>query len=397
MARIAYFDCFSGVAGDMILGALVDAGLEIGALASGLQALDLEGYALKARRVSKAGLGATQVEVALEGDRAPFENPSALIDLIGASALPETVRERSIRVVERIRDAEAAVHAKPESEVHFHEIGLVDTAVDVVGAVLGLEMLGVERVRASAVAVGRGFLECRHGTLPVPPPASVEILKTVPTVQVDVEGEIATPTGCALLATLAEGFGIRPQMTYDRVGYGAGERDLGNRPNLLRVFLGETGADEALADAVMLETNLDDASPQLLGALFARLFEAGALDVWATPCTMKKNRPGIVLSVLCPGEIRSRAEDLLFAETTTLGVRMTGVRRSVLDRRMETVETPWGTVRVKVASLPGGRLKWSPEFEDCASRAREAGIPVREVLEAASAKARARFAGEGGS
>jgi len=395
MARIAYFDCFSGVAGDMILGALVDAGLPLPDLREGLRALRLEGYDLKARKTTKGTLAGTKVDVVIEVEKAPFRDPGELISLIRKSELGDRVKEGAERVVQRIRSAEAAVHGVPEEEVHFHEIGLMDTAVDVVGAVVGLDLLGVEKLLSSPIAVGRGLLECSHGRLPVPPPASVEILKGIPTIQIDVEGEIATPTGCAILAVLSEGFGNRPAMNYDRVGYGAGDRDLPGRPNLVRVFLGETPSVTPGDRVVVLETNLDDLSPQILGPLYAKLLSAGAMDVWTTPCTMKKGRPGLVVSALCPPEALPSVEKLLFSETTTLGVRRWEADRSLLPRRVDRVETRWGSVRVKVASLPGGGVKWAPEFEDCIALAEAKGVAVREVIEEASAKARERFGDQG--
>ena len=235
MTRLAYFDCFSGVAGDMILGALVDAGLTVEALREALAPLPLEGYAIEARRVRKGPLAGTKVDVVIETEDAPFRDPGALIACVRESALPGDVKERAVRIFERLGRAEAAVHGVPTEEVHFHDLALIDTAVDVVGAVAGLRILGVEVVQASPIAVGRGFLECGHGRLPVPPPASVEILKGIPTFEVPAGGEIATPTGCAILAELARSFGPRPPMVYDRVGYGAGEKDLPGAPNLLRL------------------------------------------------------------------------------------------------------------------------------------------------------------------
>jgi len=393
VTRIAYFDCFAGVAGDMILGALVDAGLPLEALEAVLRPLGLEGVRLEAKRVRKGALAGTKVDVVIETEVPPFRDPSALEERVRNAPLPETVRKRARAVLARLREAEAAVHGVSSDEVHFHEIGLADTAVDVVGSVAGLHALGVEEVHASPVSVGRGFLECDHGTLPVPPPASVEILKGMPTVQIDVEGEIATPTGCALLAALSKGFGNRPPMTYDRVGYGAGDRDLPAVPNLLRIFVGETASPATGERAVVVETNLDDLSPELLPPLTETLLAAGALDVWILPAGMKKGRTGFLAACLCPPGTEGRFEEILFRETTTLGVRRYEVARTRLERRTVEVETAYGAVRVKAGVLPGGRMKFAPEFEDCREAAQRAGVAIREVMEAALSAARARGGG----
>ncbi|MHC4600765.1 MAG: nickel pincer cofactor biosynthesis protein LarC [Planctomycetota bacterium] len=390
MTCIAYFDCFSGVAGDMILGALVDAGLALEALREALEPLSLDGYALEARRVRKGPLAGTKVDVVIDRKDPPFRDAGALIACVRDSGLADDVKERSVRIFERLGRAEAVVHGVSADEVHFHDLALVDTAVDVVGAVAGLRILGVSVVQASPISVGRGFLTCGHGRLPVPPPASVEILKGIPTIEIPVEGEIATPTGCAILAELAQAFGPRPPMVYDRVGYGAGEKDLPGAPNLLRLFLGRPGAPEEADRAVVLETNLDDLPGQVLGPLYRTLLEAGALDVWVVPVTMKKGRPGNLLSVLTPVEAVGAIESILFRETTSLGIRRHEVLRSKLQRRVERVETGYGPVRIKVGILPDGAEKGAPEFDDCLALSQKCGVPVREVLEAARSAWRAK-------
>jgi uncharacterized protein (TIGR00299 family) protein len=378
----------------MILGSLVDAGFPFEDLVRGLKELPLEGFSLNREKVRRGAIAGTKIHVNLEEGGSPFRKPSDLTDLVKRSALPESIRDTAARVFDRLRDAEAAVHGEPRDRVHFHDLGGIDTVVDVVGTLVGLEGLEIEAVEASPIAVGRGFLQCGHGRLPVPPPASVEILKGIPTVEIDVEGEIATPTGCALLAVLCRRFGRRPAMVYESVGYGAGDREIPNHPNLLRLFIGtaeDTGGDRV----TVLQTNLDDLSPQILGHVFDRLLSAGALDVWTTPATMKKGRPGTVLSVLAREGSEESLEAVVFAETTTLGIRRQVMERSVLERHAERVETPWGPVEIKVAVLPGGASKWAPEFEECKALAVAAGVPVREVLEAASAAARSRFGGSG--
>ncbi|MHC4778649.1 MAG: nickel pincer cofactor biosynthesis protein LarC [Planctomycetota bacterium] len=388
MKKISFFDCFSGVAGDMILGALVDAGLSLPALQEGMKALPLGGYSLQARKVKRGAISGTKVDVVIETKEAPFRDPAAMASCIAGSTLPGAVKERSLRVVDRLRRAEAAVHGMSNEPVHFHDLALIDTAVDVVGSVLGLDMLGVEEVHASPVSVGRGFLDCGHGRLPAPPPASVEILKGIPTVEVDVNGEIATPTGCALVAELAVSFGKRPPMVYDRIGYGAGEKKLEALPNLLRILLGATPTGVDTERTLILETNLDDLPSQILGPLFGTLLEKGALDVWASPVTMKKGRPGVILSVLTTEDLAPVLEDLLFLETTTLGVRRTSVDRTKLDRQVVNVETRYGEVRIKLGILPDGSLKAAPEFDDCLALARAQDVPVREIIDEARARAR---------
>ena len=384
MTKTAYFDCFSGVAGDMILGALVDSGLSVEKLAEGLRGLRLEGYRLEASKVRRNGINGTKVDVVIEATGSPFSSPDKMAALIADSALPEAVRRDAVAVVRKLEAAEAAVHGGHHGHVMFHEIGAIDTIVDVTGSVLGLHMLGVSEVLSSAVAVGTGFVATAHGLMPVPPPASAEILKGIPTRAVDVEGEIATPTGCAILATLSRGFGPMPSMTYDALGYGAGDRKFEGRPNLLRVFVGERAEAGADSEVELLETNVDDVSGEVLGQVFAKLMAAGALDVWAVPSVTKKNRPAHVVSVLAPAAAALEIERALFAETGTFGIRRRTVHRSVLARRFETVETKWGKVRIKVGRIQGGGEVRAPEFEDCLALAAAAGVPVRVVLAAAA-------------
>ncbi len=382
--RIAYFDCFSGISGNMILGALLDLGLPQAELEADLAKLPLDGYRLQVTPVSKHGLGGTyvDVEVSEQGVERHLADVLALID---ASTLPDVVKERSRRIFERLAQAEARVHRRPVESVHFHEVGAVDAIVDIVGAVAGLERLGVEKLWCSPLNVGSGFVRASHGVLPVPAPATAELLKGAPTYSRHAERELVTPTGAAVVSTLAQGFGTLPPMTVQAVGYGAGKADL-PLPNLLRVMVGEaSGAgDGHLSDWVtVLETNLDDMNPQFFDYVLERLLGAGALDVYCTPVHMKKNRPGTVLTIISPP---GRAEELLgivFRETTTLGVRMQEMPRRCLERALYPVETPFGVVRVKVARQGDQVLNVAPEYEDCKRAALQHGVALQAVYDVA--------------
>ncbi|MCC2668347.1 MAG: hypothetical protein K0Q72_818 [Armatimonadetes bacterium] len=307
--------------------------------------------------------------------------------LIRASGLPEVVKERAERVYRRLAEAEAAVHGASLETVHFHEVGAVDSIVDVVGSVYGLYLLGIERVICSPLPNGKGFVRCAHGLMPIPPPATAELLKGCPLRQVDVEGELVTPTGAALASALAESFGPLPGFTVREVGYGAGGKDF-PFPNLLRIVVGDDDTAPAEATTVtLIEANIDDMSPQVYDSAFTALFAAGALDVWITPIQMKKNRPAHTLSVLCEPAAAEQVTGVLFAETTTLGVRSTEWKRSCLQREWVSVETPYGAVRVKVGRQAGELRTATPEYEDCRERAVERGVPVKLVQAAATAAA----------
>jgi len=389
--KIAYFDCFSGISGDMILGALVDAGLEMERLRAELARLPISGYTLGAQAVRRRGLRGTHVEVQVseEGVERHLEEIEAIIR---NGDLPDTVKARSLAIFRRLAQAEARVHGISVGDVHFHEVGAVDAIVDVVGAVVGLWMLGVERVYASPVHVGRGTLECTHGTLPVPAPATLELLRDVPTYGRDIEAELVTPTGAAILTTLAEGFGAAPPMRVERVGYGAGSRDL-PLPNLLRLSIGATtdgvgGYEEDVVTVV--ETNIDDMNPQWYEHVMARLFDAGALDVFLTPIQMKRGRPGVQLSVILADERVPDVLEVLFSETTTIGVRTCSMRRWKLGRERIVVETRYGPIGVKVARRGEAVVNVAPEYRECRRIAGERGVPLKEVYQEALEAARAQ-------
>jgi len=384
--NIAYFDCFSGAGGDMIVAALIDAGADADALRKGLSALKIGGYDLSIERVTKQGLAATRFDVQLDADSPqPHRHLRHVLEILKSSALSEGVRAKACRVFQRLAEAEAAVHGTTVEKVHFHEVGAVDAIVDVVGAVLALEILHVDRVVCSPIPTGSGTVTCDHGVLPIPAPATARLLHGVPLAACDEVGELTTPTAAAVLTTLSSAFGPIPQMTLTAVGYGAGTRDGRTRPNVLRIFIGEGLEEHGDVDQiVMLETNLDDASPEVIGYCMERLLGEGALDVYSVPIQMKKQRPGVVLTVLCEVGKVSAMEGILFAETPTFGIRRRTVERTKLHRRFETVTTAFGDIRMKVGEREGV-VTASPEFEDCKAAALKHGVALREVIAATNA------------
>jgi len=383
--KIAYFDCFNGAGGDMIVASLLDAGADVETLRRRLAALPVEGYTLSISEMSKQGFAATQFRVDLDATtEQPHRHLSHIRKIIDASDLPALVKGKALRVFTRLAEAEAKVHGTTIEKVHFHEVGAVDAIMDVVGAVLALDLLGVEQVFCSAIPVGSGTVTCQHGVMPVPAPATAELLRGVPLATTDEAGELTTPTAAAVLTTLASAFGPAPAMTLSEIGYGAGTREGHTRPNLLRVLIGETGAPCETDTVVVLETSLDDASPELIGHCLERLLAEAALDAFATPIQMKKSRPGVMLTVLCEPHRADALERILFAETTTFGVRRHGATRTKMRRRHETVTTPFGEIRMKVGEHGEIRTA-SPEFEDCRAAAGRHGVPLREVLAAVNA------------
>jgi uncharacterized protein (TIGR00299 family) protein len=390
-----YLSCFAGVSGNMLVGALLDAGLSEEALRDMARALPLSGYKLKIEKVTKGGIAATYFNVELDAsEKQPHRNLADIVKIIEAAGLSDTVKARSIAVFTKLAEAEAKVHGTTVEKIHFHEVGGVDAIIDIVGAVFGLEALGIEKLFAGNLRTGFGFVECAHGKLPVPAPATVELLQSIPYTQGDIEKELVTPTGAALLATLCDGFGDRPDgFVTETTAYGAGGWDL-EIPNVLRIEIGQTEAREdrqadSLCDLgaleqsgclIILETNIDDCNPQILSYATERLFEAGALDVWQTQILMKKSRFASKLSVLAPGSLKNELEAIIFKETTTIGIRSFSVDRTALDRREKTVETPWGPVRVKISSVNGTVCSITPEYDDCRQLAESNGVPLKEVM-----------------
>jgi len=381
--RIAYFDCPSGASGDMVLGALVDAGCELGVLESALASLGVEGWRLEARAVERGGLRGTQLVVRTDPSRR-FHDLGDMLRPIARSTLPDGVKARAEAVLRRLAEAEAHVHRVPVDAVHFHEVGDLDTLVDVVGSVAGLDALGVDRVYVSPLPIGGGTVETAHGRLPVPAPATAELLRGFPVYDNGVSAELVTPTGAAILTTLGTP-GRLPAMTLERIGWGAGAREL-PIPNLLRVLVGQAapaGAEPGEVESlVTVETTIDDMSPQLYEPLVERLLAAGALDVYLTPVVMKRSRPGTVLTALAPPELAERLAEVLFRETTTIGVRWSEVQRRRLPRELVRLPTTLGTVTFKISRLGGRVVTVTPEFEEVRRIADAQSRPVREVLEA---------------
>lgn len=386
--KVAYFDCFAGASGDMILGALIDAGVNMQELQDVLQGLHLSDYELRASRVCKGAIEATDVKVVVS-DKVTERRISDIEVLVKKSDLPKEIKEISLAIFHRLVNVEAKVHGSEAEDVHLHEVGGTDAIVDVVGALVGLRLLGVEKVYASQLRLGHGFVRCAHGLLPVPAPATLELLKGVPVTQADVEGELVTPTGAAILTELVEEFGPFPEMTIESIGYGAGKTEF-PFPNLLRVLTGRAPTPEAATreKVVLLETNLDDMNPEFCDYVMESLFSAGALDVYLQSIQAKKNRPGVLLSVLCRPQEAQDLSSLIFAETTTLGIRQHTLDRLCLSREIVGVETPFGQVRIKVARLGDRTINMSPEYDDCRRLASARGRPLKEVYAAAQAAAR---------
>jgi uncharacterized protein (TIGR00299 family) protein len=392
--RIAYFDCFSGVSGDMILGALVDVGLDPDLLRDQLARLPLGGYRLEVSRESRGHLWGTQVRVRLEVEEGAHRSCGQIREIISGTALPGPVKERSLAVVGRLAEVEGRLHGVPPDEVHFHEMGALDSIVDIVGACLGIHALEVGRIVASPLPMGRGFVRCGHGLLPLPAPATLGLLEGAPVYDGGQDRELVTPTGAALLSVLASEFGGVPGMRIERVGYGVGQHREDHPPNLLRVIIGRAEPALATEKLLLLETSLDDMNPEVYGYLMERLFAAGALDVNIIATQMKKNRPGQLLRVLLPLGLREELIAILLSETTTLGVRCLEVERVSLPRTLIRVRTPFGFVPVKVARNPEGGHTVAPEYEVCRRAARRHQVPIRLVYEAALCQARERLARE---
>lgn len=441
--KTLYLDCFAGISGDMMVGTLIDLGVDPARLEQELRKLPVEGYRLEVKRVDKLGVQATKFQVILTGDQGdqpadaefqevepgaeaadqagqhphthdPHRPLAEILALIERSHLSPPVKKTVTKIFTRLGEAEARVHNTSLAEVHFHEVGSVDALVDIVGSAIGLELLGVERVSASALHLGSGFVRCSHGLYPVPAPATANLVAGVPVYSSAAKGELTTPTGAAIITSLAQQFGPLPPMVIDKVGYGAGTRDR-EFPNVLRGYLGEFisptspvpgGVNRVVrapfpeqhqapegqsgyheGEATVIEANIDDMNPQLFEYLLERLLEAGALDVAMIPVQMKKSRPGTILHVLAsPGSV----DDLLtiiFSESTTIGARTYTVTKRMLQRETQTVETAWGPVRVKVARLGGRVTNIAPEYEDCRALARQHGIPVKDVYLLAQASA----------
>ncbi|MCS6862808.1 MAG: nickel pincer cofactor biosynthesis protein LarC [Abditibacteriales bacterium] len=382
--RVAYFDCFSGISGDMTLGALIDLGVSAEELVAELNKMPLPAWTLEAQRVTRRGICATDVRLTT-ADTTRERSLREIYDLVEPSGLDDDVKQTALRIFDRIAEAEARVHGTTPDRIHFHELGGLDSVIDIVGAVIGLKRLGVEEVHASALPMSRGFVQSAHGVMPVPAPATAELLKGVPVYPTDIEGELVTPTGAGILVTLAKSFGQPPPLKFNRIGYGSGKKEF-RHPNLLRVMLAETVTnDERLTweNLTLLETNVDDMNPEFFEHVMERAFATGALDVFLTPIQMKKNRPAVLLSVLTLPQDVPALLNVLWQETTTIGVRVSEVKRVSLPREVVTVTTPFGAVHVKVARCGGQIQNIAPEYEDCKRAAARGGVPLSEVYWAA--------------
>jgi uncharacterized protein (TIGR00299 family) protein len=391
--RVAHFDCFSGVSGDMVLGAVIDAGVPADAVRAALDSLGLP-ITLEVERVKRNGFAATKVNV-IAPDQEDYRFLPDVEAIIAKGKLTDRQRELALTIFRKLAVAEATVHGMPLERVHFHEVGALDSIADIIGSAVGLDLLGVEKFTSRPVPAGSGTVKCAHGLMPVPTPATAELLKGVPLAPSPVKAELTTPTGAAILTTIVKEFTDTPAMTVERIGAGAGTKDFLEQPNILRLFVGTASlgrqSGEGEQDTVwVLETNLDDVSPEVIGYTIDQLFAAGALDVFALPIQMKKHRPGVLLSVIAAEEAVPALEAVLFRETGTFGVRRHKADRAKLRREAVTVETPWGPVAAKRGWRADGFEVVTPEYEDCARVARANGVPLRAVYDAVTRQATPR-------
>jgi uncharacterized protein (TIGR00299 family) protein len=387
---IAYFECFSGISGDMTLGALVDLGLDPDFLENELAKLKLEGYKISFDRTEKHGIAGTKAHVELthhtdhnHHGHHHSRNLSDIRQLIEDSDLSGDVKAKSTTVFVKLGEAEARAHGTTIDKVHFHEVGAIDSIVDIVGSVIGISALGIERIYSSPLSLGKGFTKSAHGIIPVPAPATLELLKGIPVRRTEIQSELVTPTGAAIISTLADGPGPVPEMVIDRIGYGAGDRDLAEQPNLLRISLGTAKYSYERDTIKVIETNIDDMSPQVYDLLIDKLLGIGALDVFLTPIVMKKSRPAVKLTALVDSLHLQEVCDCILTETTTMGVRIYEADRKKLSREIIEVETEYGKVRVKLGKIADQVIKVLPEYEDCKHLAREKNVPVMEIQQAA--------------
>jgi pyridinium-3,5-bisthiocarboxylic acid mononucleotide nickel chelatase len=380
--RTAYFDCYSGISGDMILGALVDLGVDIKHVRKALKKIDLKGYKLEAKKIQRNGLACTQITVAVEKSKHkhPHRSFSNIRKLIKQSSLPSKVKNNSIEIFRRIAKVEAQIHNTTIEKIHFHEVGGVDSIVDIVGGVWAIESLKLDKIYSSALNVGEGFIDCVHGFLPVPAPATLKLLKGIPVFSTGVKTELTTPTGAAVIGFYAEKFQSMPAMTISGDGNGAGSRVIPSIPNLLRVMVGEMPVRES-ENLFMIETNIDDMNPEIFDAVMESLFNAGALDVYFSSVIMKKNRPATKVSVLAEKQEREILSKILLRETTSFGVRFYEVGRFTLEREIQKLKTSYGVIKIKIGTLDGETVQAAPEFEDCRNAAYKKKLPVKKVYD----------------
>lgn len=381
--KLAYFDCFSGISGDMVLGALVDSGLELARLEAELRKLPLENWKISAQKVRRKAIHATKVNIEFGAQHHHRHLPD-ILKMIEGAGLSARAAGNAAKIFVRLGEAEAKVHGIAVEKVHFHEVGAVDSILDIAGAAIGFDLLEIEQFACSEFDVGGGRVQTEHGILPVPAPATAELLRGAPAFSSGIPKELVTPTGAAIATTLATSYGKIPPMRVTAIGYGAGSADLAEQANVFRLLTGESASagagDRDNASVTVIETNLDDMSPQIYGYFVERTLAAGALDIFVTPVQMKKNRPGQLVTILCEPSNRARLTDLIFRETTTIGVRTYEVERQTLVRESVSVETPLGAIRMKISRLNGAVFNAAPEYEDCQRIAAEKGVPLKEVF-----------------
>jgi len=378
--KVAYFDCFSGISGDMVLGALLDLGMPSAVLLDALRKIPVTGYAIHVAKEQRGLITGTRVQI--EIDEQPHRSFRDIQELFQQSKLEAKIRERILTVFENLAHAESKVHNLPVSEVHFHEVGAVDSILDIAGAVIGLDYLDVGKIYSSPLPIGRGFVTTHHGLLPLPAPATVMLLKGIPIYGTNAERELVTPTGAAILSSLVDAYGPVPEMTLLYSGYGVGSDLASDPPNLLRMFIGTSAPSLEYRNLLLLETNIDDMNPEFFGYVLEKLFELGVLDATLVPIQMKKNRPGVMLSVLIEPALRANTIDLILRETTTLGVRIQEVQRAELKRKQEVIQSSYGPCEVKRVFLPSGEQRVVPEYEACKRIAEEQKVPLHRVYEA---------------
>jgi len=392
--RAAYFDCYSGISGDMILGCLVDLGVNINDIRKALKKIDLKGYKLQAKKVQRNSLACTQIIVSIDKPKHQNSHPhrsySSIKKLIEQSGLPSKVKNNSIEIFKRIAKVEAQIHNTTIEKIHFHEVGGMDSIIDIVGGVWAIESLKLDKIYSSPLNVGEGFVDCAHGRLPVPAPATLKLLKGIPVFSSGVETELTTPTGAAMIGFYAEKFQSMPTMSISEDGYGAGSRIIASIPNLLRIFVGEIISNES-NELVVIETNIDDMNPEIFEAVMESLFKAGALDVYFSAIIMKKNRPATKISVLAECKKREILSKILLTETSSFGVRFQNVDRLILDREVHKLQTPYGLIKIKLGKLDGKIVQAAPEFDDCKKASRAEKLPVKKIYDEVQALAQKKW------
>jgi len=384
--RLAYFDCFSGISGDMILGAMIDVGLPINQLKRELSRLNLKGYRLTEERVRRAGVIATKVDVISKRSVGRDERSKRWKDInriVKTSSLSPRIKERGLKILRNLFEAEGRIHGERAEDIHLHELGSIDCIIDVFGAVIGMDILGLEKVYSSPLNLGSGFVETEDGTLPIPAPVTAEVLKGIPTYSRGMPYELTTPTGAAIITSISDGFIPLPPFKIKKIGYGAGGIDIKEQPNVLRLFIGEGGYDYPKDEVIVIETNIDDLNPQIYEHLYERLFERGALDVYMTPIIMKKNRPAHLITVLSEKERMEGIIETLFKETTTFGIRFYSALRDKLFKESRRIKTRYGSVSLKIGSKDNHIFTITPEYEGCKSIARNKGLPLKAVIDEA--------------